>query len=232
MEGKAFEVAGSLLQPAVCSRTRAGRCNALTGDSHLWDVSAAGPPPFTFSINQHPADARSGPARPSPGHAVAPATEQPEGIWSWAKFSKSLPSHLRGMEKMQLELKINDEWFLTHFDACGFLQRRGRWWRGGGGGGWAYECVTKFLIWGSCEKSCNKHDCNPAWRNTSWIMFHQTAPVTSDASDRRERGEATGCAVLHSSSQGLTLNTLLTLPGSHSWTCPCSSESTTQPSVV
>lgn len=38
---------------------------------------------------------------------------------------------------MQPDLKINDEWFMTHFDASDFL-------RDGGGGGGACESGGKF----------------------------------------------------------------------------------------
>lgn len=53
---------------------------------------------------------------------------------------------------------------------------------------------NQILIWGSCEQSWRpalQHNCNPAWRNTSWIMFHEAAPVIPDPSERRkgERSE-------------------------------------------
>lgn len=70
---------------------------------------------------------------------------------------------------------------MTQFDAPDFLQD--------GGGLWIWR---QILIWGSCEQSRSaalQHKSNHVRRNASWIMFHETARVTSDPSDRRRKGE-------------------------------------------
>lgn len=53
---------------------------------------------------------------------------------------------------------------------------------------------NQILMCSSCEPSWSpalQHNRYPVLRNTSWIMFHETAPVTSEPSDRRkgERAE-------------------------------------------